>query len=96
MELTPEMQQFDALWKSGDKAEAKVLAIEYVEDNRGIFSEAFGGLGIPQVVSFIDAYRIQGKEADRIAADMWLLSEFEPQRIKGQLGVTPNAGQQGG
>ena len=81
----PDVARFDNEWKGGDRARAKVMAKEYVAAHKGELEPILSKFTIEGLVDLVTAYRNAGREEDRLVTDMWLLSEYEPQNITGQL-----------
>lgn len=79
------LQEFDQEWKTGDRVKAKQMAIDYVNEHREALTTVLGQLPIETLVALISGYRKVGRDADRVIADMWLLSEYEPQHIGGTV-----------
>lgn len=71
------------------RAEAKAHAEQYCIDNAARLETIYGNLTLPQIVSQIDFYRSQGRFDDVQEADMWLLANFEPQKIGGTMDMSP-------
>lgn len=66
------------------RAECKTLAGAYITAHRDDLAR-FEGLGIEHLVNLITIARHRGDEDERILIDMWLLANFEPQRIRGNF-----------
>jgi hypothetical protein len=79
--------RFDLEWKHGDKATAREMARVYVEANRATLEPILSQYSLEGLVGLIDDYRKAGREEDRIIADMWLLSEYQPQKVTGQMAI---------
>lgn len=85
--MDAKVEEFDREWKTGDRGKAKTLAKAYVAANRAHLLQHLEGLDIPALVAMVTAYRQAGRHEDAKVVDMWLLSEFEPQRITGSGGI---------
>lgn len=80
-EATPE--KFVKAWENRETRDtARAIADEYIAAHPEM-ADRFGGLDLKQLVDEVSFYRSVGREKDRILADMWLLSNYEPQRIGG-------------
>ena len=76
---------FDKLWKEGNRDEAKDVARRYINDHRHQLAPILESMSLEDIVQMIDSYRAAGKEEDRIIADMWLITQYEPRRIQGAV-----------
>lgn len=96
--MDKQVEEFDQVWKSGDRERAKAIAIEYVGQNRDNLDALIQGAvrayrqarldappSLQELVALVDAFRGQGDEASRLTIDMVLLAGYEPQEIKGKL-----------
>jgi hypothetical protein len=81
------LREFDNEWNSGNRELARELAREYVTSHWDELAPHLEHLSIPQLVSMVSAYRAQGREDDRIACEMWILSQVPPQSISGVINV---------
>jgi len=95
-----ELEAFSNEWKTGDRTKAKEMAREYVDAHRqqlalGIIA-AVKELrkarlddppSLADLVDVVSVYRATGREDDRIAVDMWLLSEVPQQHITGSIAI---------
>jgi hypothetical protein len=86
--VEPELVQFDHEWKHGDRGVARGLARAYIGRRRSELAPALEPYSLEDLVQLIDAYRAAGREDDRIIADMWLLTNYDPQRITGTINKT--------
>lgn len=66
---------------------ARDMAREYVEAHRARLTELFGDFSREQLVVLVDRYREAGRDLDVQVIDAWLLSEFSPVLIRGQVEV---------
>lgn len=80
------LRAFDTEWKTGSRTRAREMAEAYVAAHPELVDK-FGDLTIPELVALVDLARKEQVEAERIAIDIWLLVEFEPQRIGGLVDV---------
>ncbi len=88
---TPKL--FDKEWRTGDREKAKLLARAYVADNRERLASSLASLARGELVALVSEYRKAGKDTERIIVDMWLISEYEPQKITGKINIgTPPEG----
>lgn len=95
------LAMFEHEWMRGDRDLARQMADEYIGRHYEQIAPFLEPLTIPELVDLIDRYRDEGveREGDRIIADMWLLSRYEPQRIVGAFDIRlpgPRALMQGG
>lgn len=78
---------FDYEWRAGSRDKAREIAREYVTLRRADLEPILGGKGIEELVALTQDYRTLGLYENRLVVDMWLLAEFEPQQISGELHV---------
>ena len=76
---------FDRAWCTGYREDARALAIDYVATHRAQLEKTLGGKTLEDLVKLVDGYRAAGRENERAIVDMWLLVEYQPQRIVGEL-----------
>lgn len=81
--MNPELQAFKDEWEAGNRWNAVQKAHAYVELHRGEIAPHLERYTREELVDLVSAYRNAGREEDRIVADMWLLTEYDPQRISG-------------
>lgn len=82
------IEAFTTAWKDPKtRYVAKQIAIEYVNENREFLTKTLGKFSQDDLVKLIDAYRVQNRLDDVVIADMWLLSEYEPKDIRGELTI---------
>lgn len=81
------VERFDREWKAGNRGLARQIASFYVEQHRGDLESVLGGKTLEQIVAMVDGYRGAGLEEDRLIAEMWLLSEHQPQKITGTMNM---------
>lgn len=79
--------QFDYEWREGDRDKARDIAKEYINANRQRLTRVFGSYTLEDLVREVDALREAGRHSDRIIVDMWLLAEYQPQDISGELRI---------
>ena len=79
------LKEFDALWKAKEQDKARFFAKQYLADNLDYMSRQFSGLTIEQLVDWVTSARNNGREENRILADIWLLAVHPPQNIVGSL-----------
>lgn len=89
-ELPAELVKFNELWATKQRMAAKSLAIDYVLDNKQLF-QRFESLTLEQLVEFIDSVRAVGNVQEQTLADMWLLTQYEPQNIVGTVNIGTGA-----
>jgi len=82
-----EIAAFEREWRTGDRAKAKQMARAYVETHRPALTRQLASYTREDLVGLIEQYRATGCAEDRIIADMWLLSEYDPQQISGDLNL---------
>lgn len=85
---TEHILRFDHEWRVGDRAVAVQLAKEYVNQHRPALAEQLIKFTLDDMVKLIDQYREAGQHENRLIAEMWLLSEYKPQDITGEIHVT--------
>lgn len=85
--MSEELQAFEHEWRNGDRDVARGMARAYVAANRERLSPELSRYDLPGLVRLVEAYRDAGREDDRIITDMWLLSEYEPQRVVGAISI---------
>jgi hypothetical protein len=85
--VNKDIKKFDREWRTGDRAKAKGLAKSYVDAHREEINKLLAPYTREQLVELIDQYRQVGREEDRLVVDMYLLSEYEPQKITGELNI---------
>lgn len=98
--MQTELEQFDAEWKTGDRAAARDMAKAYVAANRDAIMPTLRGAirtlrearldddpDIPDLVRLVDNYRAAGDEESRILVDMLLLANYQPQQITGSVNL---------
>ena len=79
-------------WREGDRGLAKDMARAYVADNPQQF-DVLKEYSRDELVVLLGDYRDAGRDEEQIVVDMWLLSEFEPQKITGAITIgTPPEG----
>lgn len=83
-----EIADFDREWKEGDREKARQMARDYVAANRERL-QALERLTLPDLVERVSQCRAEGREEDRLVTDMWLLSEYQPQKIVGGINLPP-------
>lgn len=79
--------QFDYEWREGDRDKAREIAKDYINANRLRLTKVFSGYTLEDLVREVDALRAAGRHSDRIIVDMWLLAEYQPQDISGELRI---------
>lgn len=84
--MYPQVEEFEHEWREGDREVARTMARDYFADKAELV-KILKPKTLEQLVAMVDAYRAAGDEENRIITDMWLLSEFSPQIIGGQLSV---------
>lgn len=92
-----EIAAFESEWRTGDRAKAKQMARAYVTRHRPALIQQLASCTREDLVELIEQYRAAGRAEDRIVADIWLLSEYDPQQISGDLNlgaVVPMQGQE--
>lgn len=82
-----DIQGFVDEWRHGDRSLAKAMAKEYVEAHRAQIAPLLEPRIREEIVAMIDGARLEGRDADVAIAEMWLLTEYEPQRISGSLNL---------
>lgn len=85
MAVDGDLARFVAEWKSGRRDEARAIARAYIDAHRAELAPQLEPYSLDDLVRLVSAYRQAGREEDRIVADMWLLTEYEPQRITGTI-----------
>lgn len=85
--LPPELAEFDAEWRLGDRARAEVLARAYVGARNAALAPHLQPCSREELVRMVDLYRAAGREADRLIVDMWLLAYYPRQDVWGDLTV---------
>lgn len=86
--MDPVLEEFVAKWASGkdNREAAKAVAVAYIEANRAALASVLEPMSLEDIVRLIDAYReVGGREADIAIAECWLLTEYEPQHISGEI-----------
>lgn len=86
--MKKEIEEFDRLWKGRDHAKARKLAHDYVKDNRKALTAKYGDKSREEVIDMVAAARLEGREEERLEADMWLLAEFKPVAVVGSINLT--------
>ena len=86
------IEAFDKEWRHGDRNKAKGMAVAYVNAHREELARALGRLSLVELVHLVSDLRSQGKDRARVIVDMWLLNEFEPQKIGGSVNVPQRRG----
>lgn len=87
--MESDLIQFDYEWREGDRGKARQIAKDYINRRRDELAPIFSKYTLEGLVDQVTALRNAGRHADRIIVDMWLLSEFEPQNITGELVIDP-------
>lgn len=88
--MDKQLEDFKSTWDNRDtRPQAKGLATAYVNSHKAEMEVLFKDLTLEQIVAQVDFYRSQGRAEDVIKADMWLLANFEPQKIVGTYGPPP-------
>ena len=79
-----ELDAFIREWNSGprDRITAKAIARAYVEKYRANLAPVLEQYSREDLVGLVTEYRASGRESDRVIADMWLLTQYEPQDIR--------------
>lgn len=81
------VEEFDKEWKTGDRKLARAIAEEFTEANREMLDKRWGRHSIEAMVAIIAHLGDQGRERDRIMADMYIMAKFPPQNIVGELNI---------
>jgi len=68
-------------------AEAREIAVAYVEANSEAFELLFGSKTHDELVHLVTAYRRAGLPEDSAKVEMYLAAKFEPQVIGGSAAV---------
>lgn len=76
-------QDFEDEWRTGDRAKAKEIAVNYVKDKK-VFGK-YEGLSLEQLVALVDLARQKNDEEERRRIDVYLLAIHPPQQIGGVL-----------
>lgn len=85
--LDEDILRFDYEWREGDREKAKEIAKNYVNTHRDFLEPIFMQYTREMLVVEVEALRRFKRLSDRIVVDMWLLSEYEPQQITGEINV---------
>lgn len=86
--LDEDILQFDYEWREGDRDKAREIAKTYVNKHREFLEPVLMRYTREMLVREVEALRRFKRLSDRIVVDMWLLSEYEPQQITGEINVT--------
>lgn len=81
------LARFEHEWTRGDRDVARSIAHDYIKSAHPRLRELLRQYSLEGIVRLVDAYRIAGKDEDRIIAEMWLLVEYPPQTITGQFDI---------
>lgn len=71
------------------RAEAKILAQEYVKANAERLAIKYGETEQDELVSLVDFYRSQGNEDTVTEITMYIMANYAPKVIRGSMGPGP-------
>ena len=77
--------EFERLWHSGQRDIAREFARHFVDTNRDTMRKLYGDYTLEDLVVVVDTYRINNDRLNRIVTEIWITSEYEPQKISGQF-----------
>ena len=80
-------------WETGDRVVARQLAENYVDTHREELEGRFAHMTLEECVKLVDMYRSAKNTEQRLTVDIWLMSEYPPQRIGGTAEVVLSRGQ---
>lgn len=81
----PDLDEFNEKWANrATRSEAKEIAQRYIQKDLELQSLCVP-LSLEELVTLVDIARARGDDEQRIKLDMWLLANFEPQRIVGSM-----------
>lgn len=86
-ELPLALSRFEHAWKTGDRDLAREIAREFIDSSHPQLKGLLRQYSREGLVRLVDAYRAAGQDENRVIAEMWLLVEYEPQRITGHLDI---------
>lgn len=86
--LDEDILRFDYEWREGNRDKAKEIAVAYVNKNRDFLQPKLMQYTREMLVKEVEALRNARRLSDRIVVDMWLLSEYEPIEITGEISVS--------
>ena len=85
--MNEQVERFENEWRNGNRDAARQMAKDYVAAHREELGPILSKFTLEGLVDLVTSYRRAGREEDRIVADMWLLSEYQPQNITGSITV---------
>lgn len=89
--LDEDILQFDYEWREGDRDKAREIAKRYINTHREFLEPILMQYTREMLVAEVSTLRRFKRLSDRIVVDMWLMSEYKPQQITGEIAVSlPN------
>lgn len=82
-----ELEAFVEEWARGDRSKAREMARAYVNAHREGLAPVLERLSLVDIVKLIDGYREYGQWDNVAVAEMWLLVNYEPQKINGAVSI---------
>jgi hypothetical protein len=86
--LDENVLRFDHEWRAGDRVKAREIAVAFIETHRTFLEPILMKYTRDMLVKEVGNLRAESRIVDCIIVEMWLLSEYEPQNIVGQIHVT--------
>lgn len=78
------IEEFVHEWRNGDRVKAREMARAYVHANRNALAH-YQRMTRDELVQRCTDLRASGDVREIPVIEMWLLSEYEPQRISGRI-----------
>ena len=80
-------------WQEGDRIVARQLAETYVDEHREILEPRFGHMTQEECVALVGVYKKENNPEQILTVKIWVMSEFEPQKIGGKADIVIRRGQ---